>query len=55
MYINEEKSPVSLKEISGVEVEELLDEIEPEINKSPRFGTDLVTNNWINECQESGR
>ena len=54
MNINEE-NPVSLKEISGVEVEELLDEIEPEINKSPRFGTDLVTNNWINECQESGR
>ena len=50
MNINEE-----LKEISRVEVEEVLDEIEPERNKSPRFGTSLVTSNWINECEESGR
>ena len=44
MYINEEKSPVSLEEISVVEVEELLDEIEPEKDKSSRLGADLVTN-----------
>ena len=55
MNNNEEKSPDSLEEVSVVEVEELLDEIEPEKNKSPRLGADLATNNWINECQESGR
>ena len=50
MNINEE-----LKPISRTEVEEVFDEIEPERNKSPRFGTSELTSNWMNESEESGR
>ena len=45
----------SNEEIPVVEVEELLGEIEPEKEKSSRLGAGLVTNNWVNEFQESGR
>ena len=44
-----------IKPISRTEVEKVFDEIEPERNKSPRFGTSELTRNWMNESKESGR
>ena len=49
--LHEERIPAVLEEILLVDVEKVLDEIEPEKDKSSRL-TDLDTNKWINEFGE---